>query len=225
MRVMAVVDSTSGGGAETSLAAMAPHLIDAGVDLQVAYFHDREGVKERLDAAGATLFHVPPGSNRLVTIHRLRKLIRAQRPDLVHTMVFEADIAGRTAAFLSRTPVVSSIINEMYGPEHESTVSSKLGFRLAWLSDAATARFVRRFHAITETVADVMAPRLRVDRSRSTSSTEGEILRSSQNARQFDERSFATAWASMTNAQCSSPRHARSRRRDWTSSSKRCRRY
>ncbi len=164
MRVMAVVDSTSGGGAETSLAAMAPHLIDAGVDLQVAYFHDREGVKERLDAAGVTLFHVPPGSNRLVTIRRLRKLIRAQRPDLVHTMVFEADIAGRTAAFLSRTPVVSSIINEMYGPEHEATVSSKVGFRLAWLSDAATARFVRRFHAITETVADVMAPRLRVDR-------------------------------------------------------------
>ena len=115
-------------------------------------------------AAGVTLFHVPPGSNRLVTISRLRKLIRAQRPDLVHTMVFEADIAGRTAAFLSRTPVVSSIINEMYGPEHEATVASKLGFRLAWLSDAATARFVRRFHAITETVADVMAPRLRVDR-------------------------------------------------------------
>jgi glycosyltransferase involved in cell wall biosynthesis len=165
MRVMAVVDSTSGGGAETSLAAMAPHLIESGIDLQVAYFHDREGVKEQLEAAGATLFHVPPGRNRLVTISRLRKLIRSQRPDLVHTMVYEADIAGRTAAFLSRTPVVSSIINEMYGPEHRATVESALGFRLAWLTDAATAKLVRRFHAITETVADVMAPRLHVDRA------------------------------------------------------------
>jgi len=175
MRVMVVIDSTSGGGAETSLAAMAPYLVDAGIDLEVAYFHEREGVKERLEAAGVKLFHVRPGRDRpiqhldpisgLVTVGRLRKLIRARRPDLVHTMVFEADIAGRTAAFLTRTPVVSSIINEMYGPEHRSVSRSGLGFRLGWLADVATARFVRRFHAITETAADVMARRLHIDRS------------------------------------------------------------
>ena len=79
-------------------------------------------------------------------------------------MVYEADIAGRTAAFLSRTPVVSSIINEMYGPEHQATVDSPLALRAARAADVVTARFVRRFHAITETVADVMAPRLRVGR-------------------------------------------------------------
>ena len=88
MRVLAIIDSTSGAGAETSLAAMASHLIDAGIDLQVAYFHERDGVKVQLEEAGAELFHVAPGRNRLATSLRLRRLIRAQRPDLVHTMVY-----------------------------------------------------------------------------------------------------------------------------------------
>ena len=80
-------------------------------------------------------------------------------------MVSEADIIGRTAAFFARVPVMSSIINEMYGPEQMASVPHGWKLRVAQLADIATARFVCQFHAITDTVADVMAPRLRIDRS------------------------------------------------------------
>ncbi len=165
IKVLAVMDGTGTGGAETSMAAMAPLMAENGVEMEVAYFHDRPGAKEKFLEAGIPLHHVPPGGTRLATMWRLRKLIKERRPDLVHTMVYEADIIGRTAAFSARVPVMSSIINEMYGPEQLAAVPHPWKLRLAQLVDIATARFVTRFHAITNTVADVMAPRLRIDRS------------------------------------------------------------
>lgn len=166
IRVLAVMDGTGTGGAETSMAAMAPLLAKNGVELEVAYFHDRSGAKEKLLEAGIPLHHLPHGRSRLATVWRLRKLITERRPDLVHTMVYEADIIGRAAAFTARVPVMSSIINEMYGPEQFASVPHRWKLRVAHAADVGTARFVNCFHAITETVADVMAPRLRIDRSR-----------------------------------------------------------
>ena len=166
IKVLAVMDGTGTGGAETSMAAMAPLMAENGVELEVAYFHDRSGAKEKFIEAGIPLIHVPHGRNRLVTVWRLRRVIKERRPDLVHTMVFEADIIGRTAAFLARVPVMSSIINEMYGPEQIALSRHAWKVRLGQLADIITARFVVRFHAITNNVADVMAPRLRIDRSK-----------------------------------------------------------
>ena len=157
IKVLAVMDGTGTGGAETSMAAMAPLMAENGVELEVAYFHDRPGAKEKFLEAGIPLHHVPPGRTRLATVWRLRKLIKERRPDLVHTMVYEADIIGRTAAFTARVPVMSSIINEMYGPEQLAAVPHPWKLRVAQAADIATARFVTRFHAITNTVADVMA--------------------------------------------------------------------
>ncbi len=54
----------------------------------------------------------------------------------------------------------------MYGPEQIKMVRSPWRLRLAQLADIGTARFVTVFHAITNSVADVMAPRLRIDRSK-----------------------------------------------------------
>ncbi len=165
IKVLAVMDGTGTGGAETSMAAMAPLMAENGVHLEVAYFHDRSGAKEKFVAAGVPLHHVEYGRSRLLAVWRLRRLIKERRPDVVHTMVFEADIIGRTASFVSRVPVVSSIINEMYGPAQVAASGHPWKIRLSQLLDIATARCVVQFHAITNTVADVMGPRLRIERS------------------------------------------------------------
>jgi len=164
---------------------------DHGIEMEVAYFHDRSGSKEKLLAAGVPLWHVPPGRTRLITIWRLRRLIKDRKPDVIHTMVFEADIIGRTAAFLSRVPVISSIINEMYGPAQVSVARSVLKLRLGQLADIATARIVTHFHAISNTVADQMAPRLRIDRSDITVIYRGrdlEVLKADQEQRRSRTR-------------------------------------
>src|SRR5690348_11241446 len=116
MRVLYVIDSLFGGGAEESLAVLAPHLVAAGVELDVAYLHERgDALKSSLTGAGARVSAL--GTNRRSAMKALRAHQRALRPDVLHTTLFEADIIGRVSNFTTSTPIVTSLVNEAYGPE------------------------------------------------------------------------------------------------------------
>ncbi|MFN8024847.1 MAG: glycosyltransferase [Acidimicrobiia bacterium] len=161
IRLLYVIDSVAAGGAERSLAALAPHYRDLGVDLTVVTLVDRQGVEQQLLDAGARLLSVASAKGRSGKLRALRALVREERPDLVHTTLFEADILGRTAARLAGTPVVSSLVNTAYGAEHAAEQGiRKSRLRGAQALDAVTARFTRRLHAVSENVAEVMAERL-----------------------------------------------------------------
>jgi glycosyltransferase involved in cell wall biosynthesis len=166
VHVLQVIDSVDRvGGAERAAVAMAPHLVGRGVELDVAYLVDLDGFQAELAAAGATLFGVHRPS-RLGSARALTRLIGDRRPDLVHTTLYEADVAGRIAALAAGVPVVSSLVNTSYGPEMRGQPGIRpWKLRAAQGLDAASARGVRRFHALTAHVADVMARRLAVRRS------------------------------------------------------------
>ncbi|MFI6849226.1 glycosyltransferase family 4 protein [Kitasatospora sp. NBC_00085] len=163
-----VIDSVSRvGGAEQGLVAMAPQLVRAGVKLDVAYLKDSPGgFQPELTGAGADVFGLGRAT-RGRTGAALHRLIRERRPDLVHTTLYESDVLGRAAALSARTPVVSSLVNSSYGPEHRGARGlSPWKVRAAQAVDAATAQGTRRFHALTRYVAGTMAQRLRVPRDR-----------------------------------------------------------
>lgn len=166
MRLVQVVDSLAPGGAERSLAAMAGPLVERGVDLTVIQLLDRDGVAPLIAAAGGAVRTLRPGS-RASAVAQIAGLLSELRPDVVHTTLFEADIAGRVAAAWRRLPVVSSLVSTSYGPEHYQ----KDGIRrsrivAAHALDCATAHLVTRFHAVSGVVADTMAARLRIPRDR-----------------------------------------------------------
>ncbi|MFJ5234923.1 glycosyltransferase family 4 protein [Kitasatospora sp. NPDC088391] len=168
MRVVYVIDSVSRvGGAEQGLVAMAPLLVRSGVELHVAFLKESPGgFQEELRAAGAGVLPVLRGS-RSARVAGLRSEFRRLRPELVHTTLYESDVLGRAAALSARVPVVSSLVNAAYGPEHLHARGLRpWKVRAAQGADALTAQGVRRFHALTEHVADVMAARLRVARRR-----------------------------------------------------------
>jgi len=160
LRVLYLIDSLVPGGAERSLAAMAPHLIAGGIRLEVATLHERPGLHDELTGIGVPLHCLAGPGGRAGWIARTVRLIATRRPDIVHTTLFEADVAGRVAAAMCRTPVVSSLVNVAYGPEQQGSGigSTKLG--AARLVDAVTARPVIRFHAVSRHVGEVMAQRL-----------------------------------------------------------------
>jgi glycosyltransferase involved in cell wall biosynthesis len=164
VHVLYLIDSLSTGGAERSLAELAPGYAARGIRLDVAYFHERPGVHDDLSRAGAGLFHLG-GAGRTARIRRTLRLLRQRRPDLLHTTLFEADVAGRVASSFARVPVVSSLVNLAYGPE-QLTDPELRPWRVdaARRLDALTARRVARFHAITNAVADVMSERLHLRR-------------------------------------------------------------
>jgi glycosyltransferase involved in cell wall biosynthesis len=163
MRVLYVIDSLAAGGAERSLAALAPRYRDRGVDLEVAYLHDRSGVEDDLREAGARLHSLAGPGGRAGWTVRARSLMRRRRPDLVHTTLFEADVAGRTAGWLTGRPVVSSLVSVAYGPDQADQVGVR-SWKLegARRLDSTTARVVSRFHSVAGHVARTMGPRLRI---------------------------------------------------------------
>ena len=169
VRVLYLIDSLAFGGAERSLAALAPQYRDLGIDLVVGYFKERPGVHDALRAAGANVLALDPTgtAGRRGWIAAARHAIAESKPDLVHTTLFEADVAGRVAARMERVPVVTTLANVAYGPEQQvGRGPSSLRVRGALVADALTARAVVRFHAITHHVADVMTKRLRLDPSK-----------------------------------------------------------
>lgn len=167
IRVLYVVDSLVGGGAETSLQALVPACAARGVDIEIAYLKERPGLHDEFSRTGARLVSLDGPGGRPGWISRTARVLRQRRPDLVHTTLFEADIAGRCAAALCRIPVVTSLVNEQYGAAQLADPRLKAWkVRAAQVVDAATARRVVRFHALTEHVADTMARRLAVLRDR-----------------------------------------------------------
>jgi glycosyltransferase involved in cell wall biosynthesis len=167
MRLTCIIDSLVPGGAETSLKALAPHYVAKGVDLQVVYLKEQAGLQQELALAGASLLCAEGPGGRLGWVRRVASILRERRPDLVHTTLFEADVVGRSAARLIGIPVVTSLVNVQYGPEQFNDPRLKRWrLRGAQLTDVLTARSAARWHALTDHVADVMAPRLRISRER-----------------------------------------------------------
>lgn len=165
-RVLYLIDSLAAGGAERSLVEVAPHLVSSGVRLSVGVLLDVDGLAPELEAAGVRVHRVG-GSSRPQRLRRTSELLRSQRPDLLHTTLFESDVIGRVAALLTRIPTVCTLATTPYGPEHakESGVrTSRL--RAAQTADMVTARFVRRFHAVSHPVAEACIRRLRIDPQR-----------------------------------------------------------
>lgn len=167
MRVCYVIDSlVASGGAEQSLASMTPGLVSRDVDLHVVTLSEAPGLQQRIVAGGATLSSISSGTVA-GSAAELAKRLRVLRPDLLHTTLARANAVGRAAAVMTRTPVVTSLVNVSYGPEYLRDPGLRAWkVRLLHAGDALSSNRVRRYHALTEHVADVMATRLRYPRHR-----------------------------------------------------------
>lgn len=164
MKVLHVIDSLEPAGAERSLVAMVPALQSHGVRSAVVHFGAGPGLADELRVAGTDVVRIS-ARGRWSRIWELSQLVGRVRPDLIHTSLFEADIAGRLAAARWRVPVVSSLVTMQYGTarrEGEGLPAWKVAAARAM--DAATAQFVTRFHAITEAAGQHGSGHLRVSR-------------------------------------------------------------
>jgi glycosyltransferase involved in cell wall biosynthesis len=167
VRVLYVIDGLGPGGAERSLAAMSKYLVQGGVDLHVATLHDREGFVDQVRESGATLHSLGGRPSRVRWLRGLLSLVSSTGPDLVHTTLFDSDVLGRVAARVRRVPVVSSLVNVQYAAEQRHEFGATRWRRAAVQGlDMTTARLVRRFHAVSNTVANEMSRTLRVPRER-----------------------------------------------------------
>jgi glycosyltransferase involved in cell wall biosynthesis len=167
MRIMHVIDSLHGGGAETSLLEVVPALASRGVRTSVVtVVADDRVLEDRVSALGITRTRLRR-RDPLSLVLELRNVIWTERPDIIHTTLLFSNLAGRIAARTLRIPVVTTLANQDYGPEHRA--NSRYGawaVRAVHAADLITAPLTTRFHAVSEDVARVMGRRLMIPQSR-----------------------------------------------------------
>lgn len=168
IRVLFVINSLGGGGTEVSLAEILPHLAETGIEASIACLRpSADGVQEMVASAGFPLRPLD-GTGLPSWIRSMRRLLKVEQPDIVHTALFESDIVGRLAAAGGRAIVVSSLVNTSYDTVRLADPNIRpFRLRMARAIDAWTARrLTAHFHAVSATVksAAVQALGIRPER-------------------------------------------------------------
>jgi hypothetical protein len=158
LRVLFLINSLDSGGAERRLVDTVPLLRERGASVAVGVLQGGGGLGGELAAAGLPPMSLDGPGGRIGCVRRLRAVIRDLRPDVIHTTLFASDVVGRAAALLERVPTVSSLVIASFGPDLAAEPGvARATLRKVQLVDATTARMVRRFHPVSQSVADVAA--------------------------------------------------------------------
>ncbi|HKR62463.1 MAG TPA: glycosyltransferase [Thermoanaerobaculia bacterium] len=117
MRVLHLIPTLGGGGAERQIAALTSGLRALACDVHVGIVSGGAQLA-RVEAAGATIHRISTHGNYdpLLPL-RIARLIRSVRPDVVQTWLTQMDVVGGIAAMMTRTPwVLSERTNKVYYP-------------------------------------------------------------------------------------------------------------
>lgn len=146
LRVAHLIEALGSGGAErllyTNLRRFDPKRVRSAV---VTVFSQPTHWKAEIEALGVEVFSLDCRSLRDLPrgIARLRKWLARERPDLLHTHLWAANVIGRVAGRLAGVPVISSVHNPDHEPEawDDGSGVSLRKRKLAQALDAWTARF------------------------------------------------------------------------------------
>ena len=100
----------------------------------------------------------------------LRRLIKTERPDLVHTALFDADLAGRLASIGLRVPVMTTLANTAYDDARrgDPNVNARRLMVVKWIDGLTARHLTQHFHAVSQAVKDSTVERLGVPPDRIT---------------------------------------------------------
>ncbi len=98
MKVLHLINTLSAGGAELHLLTLCQHLKRLGVESAVAYLKEGRGsrpLRSDFETAGLSVFHLGGDGVSLVRpLLRLHRLLKQEKPDILHTHLPRADLLG-----------------------------------------------------------------------------------------------------------------------------------
>lgn len=155
LKILFVIDGLWVGGTERSLVELLPYVTRAGIEPLIACFHryPEEGLEQLVLSQGFEVRFLR-GDSWPGRVQALRQLLKAERPRLVHTALFKANLAGRLAAVGLPVLLLNSLTNIAYGPARYQDPRIRPGrLKIVQRLDAWTARrLVTHFHAVSEAV-------------------------------------------------------------------------
>jgi len=178
--VLYLIDTLQTGGTERSLLDITSRLDRNRFTPVVCRAYAGDELEARFTAAATPVvtlglqgkYHLLRGARRFA------RLIRKTAPALVHTSLFRSDQIGRLACRWTGTPIVSSLVNVSYEPVRirENPHLSARKLDILRRVDAFSARWVNRFHAVSQTVLDSNCRHLNIATERAEVIPRGRVV-------------------------------------------------
>ena len=168
-KVLFLIDTLQGSGAERSLVEIATNFQDyTPIFVQV---YKGNMLKPLLQKAGIKVYSLEIekkyGFNEAVKL--LTAIYQEERPSLVHSTLFKSDIiARRMKKKFPKTPLIGSFVNNTYNPKRYKNVSfiNKVKLWMAYQMDRQSARRVDFFISNSETIKKAEGSALAVPQSK-----------------------------------------------------------
>ena len=179
-RVLHVIDQLEQlGGAEASLLALLPRLAVGDQRHGVVVLRGAIPEREGLTAAGVEVFDGSTGQSRLANLRTVTRATARFRPDLIHSTLFESDLAARLVGAKCRVPVLTSVVNTAYGADaHAAERTAAWKLRTVRAVDGLLARRLTvHTHVITEAARAHAVHHLRIDPDATTLIPRGRDVR------------------------------------------------
>jgi glycosyltransferase involved in cell wall biosynthesis len=119
-KVLHVIETLGHGGAEHQLSVTVGALDRTRFESIVCHLFPPDHLAPRIQSSGVRVIGLGLKRSKWSlpeAVYRLVQLIREQKIELVHTSLFQADLAGGAAGAIARVPVVNTLCNMMGGPE------------------------------------------------------------------------------------------------------------
>lgn len=170
MKLLYIIDTLQSGGTEKSLLELTTHLEKA--EPVVYYVYEGDSLRAMYQTKGVRV--IPGGAKAkygfVRAIRNTLKLIRDEKPDVIHTSLARANFIGRVSGRITQTPVISSFVNDSYSQARFLRVSHafRKKLKVIQLLDRWTSRFVIHFVANSQATKDSNCDALGIKRDRVT---------------------------------------------------------
>jgi glycosyltransferase involved in cell wall biosynthesis len=165
MRLLIIIDSLGSGGAETSTEVICDYLKQKSEYFEILCFDKKKvGVQDRMISKGYSITFIKKG-NIFSEIFQIREHIKKGKFDLVHSVLFRANLRTRLAKLTIRFYHLESLVNTTYSQERFNDVKvNQAVLKVYFLIDKITSKFlVNHFHSITQTVKEHYCEKLGVN--------------------------------------------------------------
>lgn len=154
MKLLIIIDSLGSGGAERSTAVICKYLQTHNVEFQILCLDKKEvGVQQEMLEEGYSIYFLEK-INFFSQVREIRHFIKNGEFDLVHSILFRANIRTRFARIFSRFLHLESLVNTTYSHERfaDKKVNQKALKFYKYLDKKTASGAVDYFHSITHTV-------------------------------------------------------------------------
>lgn len=165
MKVLFVIDTINGSGAERSLVEISQHF--KKYTSVFVHLYKGDQLKPNLEEAGIKVhsLNIPGPRNFSKAAKELEKVYLEEKPDIIHSTLFRSDAVTRKLKSRFSIPLISSFVNNSYNKLRfqNQPLSMKIKLKLVQFYDTVTSRKVDFFISNSETIKTSKAKSTLVD--------------------------------------------------------------